>query len=254
MCAQNHYYKEIIFFLLKQQQWLWRVSNMSPCLPEKMCGTMPVDPIIIAEDCVCHMLFSRSSQIQKWIIEHIWLCSTCWRKKGCSERKTYENTVSYPIHTTRTPAKCIFESHASIDPQALKERIPINGFEFQNSDDSDDNDDDDFLPTPRFHETVWSALTTDPAQMFLSTALKYYLTEIGLLFQKNHDIRTAFDAALRVFGEKETFDMIWFTNVYLLTRQGRCKISLHIHEGPTNNIHGCHPVHHTNCSWSIHEQ
>ena len=107
------------------------------------------------------------------------------------------NLLSY-AYNAEPPAKCIFEFLASIDPQSLKECIPIDVY----------NDDNGFIPTPQFHEIIWSALTTDSAQMFLSTALKYYPTEIGLLFQKNDDTRTAFHCALEMFGEKETFDMI----------------------------------------------
>ena len=50
----------------------------------------------------------------------------------------------------------------------------------------------------------------DPAQLFLTTALKHFPTEIGILFQKNkqNNNQTAFTASLIKFGEKATFDMI----------------------------------------------
>jgi hypothetical protein len=89
----------------------------------------------------------------------------------------------YNSYRNQSPAKLTFEFLADIDPQALKAHIHV----------------------------IINGGKMDIAQMFLTTALKYFPTDIGVLFQKNNihrNHRTAFRAAINKFGEKATFDMI----------------------------------------------
>jgi hypothetical protein len=94
----------------------------------------------------------------------------------------------------KSPAKLTFEYLADIDPQALKANVTLLS---------------NYPSKPYIHYFIDNGFM-DAAQLFLTTALKHFPTDIGVLFQKNkeNNNQTAFKAALDKFGKQATFDMI----------------------------------------------
>jgi hypothetical protein len=61
---------------------------------------------------------------------------------------------------------------------------------------------------PVIHTLIIVYETTEYLQQFLATALKHHSHDIGLLFQTNNKGKTAFECALKKYGNDATFDAI----------------------------------------------
>ena len=81
-----------------------------------------------------------------------------------------------------------FDYLAKMDPEGLKQR--------------------QYNSKPLIHTMIEWYPTTEKFQLFLATALKHYPHDIGLLFQTNDEGNTAFECALKKFGNDDIFDVI----------------------------------------------